>query len=754
MMTGTVETQHSFNRSRAAVRAAPANVVRSPANATPRLAVWQMMRLRAADYVLAILLFLLAIVVRWPLIARGETLLHSDEAIVGLMAQDIAAGERFPIYFYGQRYMGALEAYVIAAISPFFHNPITALRMGPAFFFAALVAVQYLMLTRWFSRRGGLIGAAALLAGSPMFAQWSISARGGYIEILLWGSLLLWAYSEWFARGASRSTSLRKFVFGLLLGSGFWLNPSIVLFAAPITLHFSLSWWTKLPRAQKPALACRLADFLGVATLPTLALAAVLTMNCLYAVWVDHGRVHQMLLLNLLPKPAAIAVIAILFVGVGFYVRRAYQSRDCEGAPSEQPESCTPSNTRSRPDSGFDDSSASSAPQRSLTVAALTAAPTGRRIVATGEAAKGGATRGYRSTRDPSRPEGAEENPRTAKSLATAGPLILGALLGATPAALYAARTAFGLQPMEPSLPLGLRPLWEIGPTLSFLWQGLPLLFGADARPFLELVTIGRPSPLANLGIVESSLVSAADMIVLGGGLTCAMVFVHAYRKPLAGLLRLDIAQGPVPLLVLGFSITLALFLLGGCTHDFNTIRYLIPLWAILPGLVAAIFVSRRLRLAARIAPICLLAAWAVGQVTMTAQLGKPHPLRPLANELVKRKINHAIAEIFDAHLLSYLTAQRCRVTEFDPFWSRLSHYGGGSQGKPVDYLVRTSPISADNAPWCHPGPPPPETTHPLWPRLREAVAKNPTLCLLREPLVGGYEHIRLAQPLANGQMR
>jgi hypothetical protein len=636
------------------------------------------------DYFVAIALFILAIAARWPLIASGETLLHSDEAIVGLMAQDIAAGERFPIYFYGQRYMGALEAYVIAAISPLFDSPIVALRMGPALFFAGLVAVQYLMLKRWFGRRGGLIGAATLLAGSPMFAQWSISARGAYIEILLWGSLLLWAYTEWFAIGAPHPTNRRKFLFGLLLGSGFWLNPSIVLFAAPIVLHLVITKWTHLPREQKPALACRWVDRLGVLTLPSLTLAAILALNCLYAVWVDHGRVHQMLLLNLVPKPAAIALIAA-FIGMLFVlVRRSTKQYRVH----------------------------SIARQRSLSVAGLIA------------------------------------------------PLILGVLVGAFPAALYAGRTALGLQAMEPSLPLGLRPLWEIGPTLSFLRHGLPFLFGADARPFLELVTIGRPSSLTSLGIIESSVVTAANMIVLGSVLTGAMVFLVAYREQIAGLLRLDltsntlIPHSPIALLVLCFAATLGLFLLGGCTHDFNTIRYLIPLWAILPGLIAAVFVAsgphagRRMQFsfAARIVPLCLLSAWAVGQVAMASQLGKPHPLRPLAEMLAEKKIDHAVAEIFDAHLLSYLTDQRCRVAEFDPFWSRLTNYK--RREGPVDYVVRTSPIPEDAAPWRNPGPPPPETSHPLWPRLRDAITENPALCLVREPLVDGYERIRLARPL------
>ncbi len=676
-MIGSAEVQRPSIRKNEAVRAAPSIVTRTRENAAPRVSGWRMRPLRTTDFVVAVTLFVGAIAVRWPLISRGETLLHSDEAVVGLMAQDIAAGRHYPIYFYGQRYMGALEAYVIAAISPLIHDPIIALRMGPALFFAALVAVQFLMLTRWFGRRGGLVGAATLLAGSPMFAQWSISARGGYIEILLWGSLLLWTYSEWFAGDASPPSIRQRLVFGFLIGSGFWLNPSIVLFAAPIALHYGLNKWNLYRREEWRGPARRLADRVGLAALPTLALAAILLVNSLYAVWVENGRVHQMVLFNIFPKPAAIGVIVLVIGTFCYYLRRAYQSLGCKGAPRE----------------GFD------AAQRSFTVAALI------------------------------------------------GPVILGALLGAVPAALYVVRTTLGVQPLEPSLPLGLRPIWETASTFSFLWHGLPLLFGADARPFLELVTIGRPSPLTNLGLVESAVVTAANWVVLGGALSCAIVFVLAYRRPIASLLRMKLTiDGPVVLLTLCAVVTLALFLLGGCTHDFNTIRYLIPLWAILPGLLAATFICRR-RFAARLAPICLLVAWFVGQVAMADQLGRPHPLRPLAHQLVAKKIDPAVADIFDAHLLSYLTGQRCHIAEFDPFWSRLAHYDPlFSKHGPVDYIVRTTSTPEDLIPWRYPGPPPPETVHPLWQYLHDAIAKDPSRCLDRETLVGGYERIRLAR--------
>ena len=41
---------------------------------------------------------------------------NSDEATMGLAALHIAQGRDFPVWFYGQRYMGTLEAYLAAPV--------------------------------------------------------------------------------------------------------------------------------------------------------------------------------------------------------------------------------------------------------------------------------------------------------------------------------------------------------------------------------------------------------------------------------------------------------------------------------------------------------------------------------------------------------------------------------------------------------------------------------------------------------------
>src|SRR6266496_3450339 len=56
---------------------------------------------------------LLAFILRMWLVIRTHGLVDGDEALVGVQAEHILRGE-LPIYFYGQPYMGSLEAYLVA----------------------------------------------------------------------------------------------------------------------------------------------------------------------------------------------------------------------------------------------------------------------------------------------------------------------------------------------------------------------------------------------------------------------------------------------------------------------------------------------------------------------------------------------------------------------------------------------------------------------------------------------------------------
>src|SRR5438309_11203539 len=61
------------------------------------------------------LCLLLAFGIRICLAYHTHGVIDGDEAMVGIQAEHILRGEH-PIYFYGQAYMGSLEAYVMAVL--------------------------------------------------------------------------------------------------------------------------------------------------------------------------------------------------------------------------------------------------------------------------------------------------------------------------------------------------------------------------------------------------------------------------------------------------------------------------------------------------------------------------------------------------------------------------------------------------------------------------------------------------------------
>ena len=77
-----------------------------------------------------IVLLILAVAAGWKawLVQLGSIPFNSDEAVVGLMARHILAGER-PIFFYGQAYMGSLDAYLVAAGFAVFGAQIWVIRL-------------------------------------------------------------------------------------------------------------------------------------------------------------------------------------------------------------------------------------------------------------------------------------------------------------------------------------------------------------------------------------------------------------------------------------------------------------------------------------------------------------------------------------------------------------------------------------------------------------------------------------------------
>lgn len=197
-----------------------------------RLIAWTQRHPRA-PLVLAIALSLLA---RITLLIRTHAMIDGDEALVGIQAQHILQGAR-PVYFYGQAYMGSLEAYLVAGVFAIFGSSAWALRAVPIALSIPLVYLTWrlaLALLPKDARTTPLFaGLTALVAAVPPIydAVAQMRAWGGQIEVYIITLALLLSTVELAERMRACAPPFelarRWAIWGLLAGLGFWINPLI-----------------------------------------------------------------------------------------------------------------------------------------------------------------------------------------------------------------------------------------------------------------------------------------------------------------------------------------------------------------------------------------------------------------------------------------------------------------------------------------------------------------------------------------------
>jgi hypothetical protein len=200
----------------------------------------------------AALIIAAAIVVRVTLAAAGWPGTDSDDATMGLMAKHILTlGER-PIFFYGQSYMGSIEAYAAALVFLFLGVSEFALKCGLILLYACFMAIMYGFLVQITSRAWALVGEALLALGADEMLYHQLEAYGGYLETLLFGAALL-ALTCWLVRtqgeaSLARRRSLAFAGWGLAAGLGLWSDALVAPFVVLAAGALALFCWPSVRR--------------------------------------------------------------------------------------------------------------------------------------------------------------------------------------------------------------------------------------------------------------------------------------------------------------------------------------------------------------------------------------------------------------------------------------------------------------------------------------------------------------------------
>jgi hypothetical protein len=204
--------------------------------------------LRKRPGLIAFVIGLLGVGFRVWLTAVDAPLTNSDEATMGLAALHIWRGVDFPVYFYGQNYMGTIEAYLSAPLIGLLGTTTLALRLPTLALYALFLFLAYALTKRVYSPWLGVVTVAFLALGSDRIIKNQLIAGGGYPETapmltaLLLGVLLMKKRPRvWVAAGT-----------GLLAGLILWNHwlPLPYLACAAVMLVAGTpwrAWWPAIP---------------------------------------------------------------------------------------------------------------------------------------------------------------------------------------------------------------------------------------------------------------------------------------------------------------------------------------------------------------------------------------------------------------------------------------------------------------------------------------------------------------------------
>jgi len=198
------------------------------------------------------------------LLAMDVFPLNADEAVVGLMARHILEGE-WPTFFYGQVYLGSLDATFVALGMAFFGKKVLVIRLVQILLYVGTILTtihlgEKIFQSRWTGWVAGLLMAIPALN----VTLYTTVSLGGYGEALLIGNLLLILTLKIIETPDSKGLYL---VWGGLAGLGFWTFGLTLIYSLPCGI---LILWKLPEQQQKKAIGLRVGLLLVAAAIGAL----------------------------------------------------------------------------------------------------------------------------------------------------------------------------------------------------------------------------------------------------------------------------------------------------------------------------------------------------------------------------------------------------------------------------------------------------------------------------------------------------
>ena len=219
------------------------------------------------------------------------------------MAEHINQGQPIPTFFYGQPYMGSLDALLVSLAFRLLGETVLAIRLVQFVLYVLLVTTtMWLALRISGKRRVALIAGLLIALPSTLVTLYTTISLGGYGEVLVIGNLVLLMGLQ-IESNLDGGLGLRPnkvnfwlwLVLGALIGLGWWTHNLIIVYILPVALVLIPTIWRS---TKRPWPVIRAAG---------LALVAFFIFSApwwIYNLSRDWESVHFLLGSYLGPKPA------------------------------------------------------------------------------------------------------------------------------------------------------------------------------------------------------------------------------------------------------------------------------------------------------------------------------------------------------------------------------------------------------------------------------------------------------------------
>ena len=201
-----------------------------------------------------------AIGVGWRLLLtwQGTPPTNSDEATLGLAAMHIAEGRDFPVFFYGQFYMGTIESFLTAPLFMVLGPSVFAQRLFTLVCYALFLWLMFALSRKLFSPGVALATVVFFAFGADRIVKNEMVGGGGYPEVnTLLAALFLIGLG--LATNAYKRELLAFAGWGVMFGLIVWTHWLAAPYALAAAIALALTRRHNLPR---PAITATVAGML------------------------------------------------------------------------------------------------------------------------------------------------------------------------------------------------------------------------------------------------------------------------------------------------------------------------------------------------------------------------------------------------------------------------------------------------------------------------------------------------------------